>query len=68
MVNTFDFTTIDTQINSIGYLIETFINLLAIVFNNFIFILMFCFCIGFIWAIIRIFDFERYAQNGVKRK
>ena len=68
MVTTFDFTTIDMQLNSIGYLIEVFINLLAIVFNNFIFILMFIFAISFIWAIIRIFDFERYAKDGVKRR
>jgi len=64
MVVTFDFATIDTQINNIGYLIETMINLLVINFNNFIIVLLFCFTIGFIWAMIKIFDINRYDVHG----
>lgn len=67
MVYSFDFTTIDTLINSIGLLIEAFISIIGMLFNNFFFIFLFCFAIAFIWALIRIFDFKRYIKREERR-
>jgi len=66
MVTFFDFTTIDQLINSLGFMLELFISLIAMLFNNFVFLFLFCFTIAFIWALTKIFDFERYTKGARK--
>lgn len=64
MAITFDFTSIDNMLNGIGSIIEGFVMIVTLVLNNILFLLMFCFFIAFIWAVLKIFDFRRYEQKG----
>ncbi len=66
MVDTFDFTTIDNLLSSMGGFLEAFVMLISIVFNNLIFLLLFCFFIAFIWSTIKIFDLKRYYKHRGK--
>lgn len=66
MVNdySFDFAVIDGQLNNIGLFIEAVSNLFAILFNNLIFLFMFCFFIALLWTFIKIFDLRSYIKKG----
>jgi len=59
----FSFSVIDELLSNVGSFIAGFIELIKIVFNNITFILLFLFFIGFIWAIIKVFDFKKHQRN-----
>ena len=62
-----DFTTIDLIINNIGFMLEALVTFIIFILNQTLFLFLFIFCVGLIWASIKIFDLSKYDKMGSGR-